>query len=211
MNTSLFISFAIIVAGLLGALYYNRIDATLDNMLKGLGKLARDILKFTLYGLFLLLFLGAIYAVFEWATTGNAPTFQQQADAFTSEAERAADYVGNLVNGDSNSVPGAATSAINSPSKVLTANAPFPADAIVYNMGPTSSAGNAALAAYESHRGIDFASSFNSPCNRLINPSGNCFGLSRFFQNENFINTCNKIYVTAPQMIRRNDLVNFPL
>jgi hypothetical protein len=201
MDITLFISFAIIAAGLLAAFYFTKLDAFLDNLLKGLGQMARNILKYSLYGLFALLGAGSVYSVFQWATTGVDPTPQQVVGSFVSDADRAADYVGNLINGDSNSSPSSATDSLNRPAVGGVVTSGTLPTGSQYDLRPAPA--NAALLAWESNRGLTLDAGVGSECSRHIKDSGNCGGISRFFRDD--------LMVRAPQLFRTVSNVNFPL
>lgn len=211
MDITLFISFAIIAAGLLGLFYFAKLDAFLDNVLKGLGLTVRNVLKFSLYGLFALLVAGSVYSVFQWATTGVDPTPQQVVGAFVSDADRAADFVGNLINGDSNSAPSSATDALSRPATggVVTSG-DLPSGPHMYDLRPAPA--NAALLAWEANRGLTLDAGVGSECSRHIKDTGNCGGISRFFRDDQHIAFgCNKLFVKAPQRFSTVSNVNFPL
>lgn len=211
MDTTLFISFAIIALGLISLFYFTKLDAFLDNLLKGLGSTVRNILKYSLYGLFALLVAGSVYGVFQWATTGVDPTPQQVTGAFVSDAERAADFVGNLINGDSNSSPSSATDSLNRPAVGgVVSTGTLPSGTQMYDLRPAPA--NAALLAWESNRGLTLDAGVGSECSRHIKDSGNCGGISRFFRDDQHIAFgCNKLYVKAPQHFSTVSNVNFQL
>lgn len=195
---TLIVSLAIVALGLVGLFNMDRANRLLDDLLKGLGKTTRDVLKYVLAGLGALLWLAAVYGVYLYATEGFAPTIPETLDVFVSELEEAADEAGDKLKGIYADVRG-----LHAPEDLHTAaTALQPPVHLEHKMGPNLSDLTSGVhgGLIERHHTPRFHTG-GDECSRTIKDSGNCWGVSRHFVDDQHINRCNKLFVRAPQMI----------
>jgi len=206
MIPSLIVSLAIVAAGLFGLFNYDKVTRYLDGVLKGFGKLTRDVLKYGLLGLAGLFWLTGVYSIYEYATTGFAPSVEDSLDVFVAGAEDLADRAGGWAKDVYADVRGL------SPAQDLhtAEDALVPPGHIVHKMGPNISdvMSGPQLERFHTPR---FDAGVGDECSRTIKDSGNCWGVSRHFVDDQHINNCNKIFVRAPQAMPFNGAVRFPL
>lgn len=207
MMLTLIVSLAIVALGLAALFNMDRANRLLDDVLKGFGKMTRDVLKYSLLGLAALLWAAAVYSVYVYATEGFAPTIPESLDVFVSDTESAADRAGNeakkMLGGANHSTPYADVRGLQAPEDLVepahSAGSPV---LLEHKMGPNLSdvTGGVHGGLFERFHGPRFHTG-GDECSRTIKDSGNCWGVSRHFVDDQHINRCNKIFVRAPQAL----------
>ena len=207
MMRSLIVSLAIVALGLVALFNMDRANRLLDDVLKGFGKMTRDVLKYSLLGLAALLWVAAVYSVYVYATEGFSPTIPESLDIFVSDSEAAADRVGDeakrLMGGADHGTPYADVRGLQASENLVepahSAGSPV---LLEHKMGPNISDVTGGV-----HGGLFerfYRPTFHvggDECSRTIKDSGNCWGVSRHFVDDQHINRCNKIFVRAPQSL----------
>ena len=202
MMLTLIVSLAIVALGVFGLFNIDKVNRFLDGVLKGLSKMVRDVLKYSLAGLLGLLWLAAVYSVYDYATTGFAPTLEESLDYFVADVKEGAEDAKKWAERAYADVRGLhASEKLEEPGHAGTATV------IEHKMGPNISDMMSGLEVYHTPR----FSLGGDECSRTIKDSGNCWGVSRHFVDDQHINRCNKIFVRAPQSLPFNGAVKFAL
>lgn len=210
---TLIVALAIVALGLVALFNMDRLNRFFDSMLGSLTKVTRDVLKYVLLGLLLLLWLAAVYGVYIYATQGFTPTISDSLDMFVSDTEKTADYVGHGISQMMDyDAPHANIRGLNVMEKLVEPGKQTPSPIIEYKMGPNLSDVLSGVhgGVYERYHTPRFMTG-GDECSRTIKDTGNCWGVSRHFVDDQHINRCNKIFVRAPQTLPFNGSVNFPL
>jgi len=204
---TLIVSLAIVALGLAGLFNMNRANNLLDGLLKGFGKMTRDVLRYSLLGLLALLWVTAVYSVYVYATEGFAPSLQDSLDELVAGGEEAADYIGDRLKGAYADVRG-----LHAPQDLVEPSHAAPQEHIEHKLGPNLSDVMSGVhgGLVERHHTPRFHTG-GDECSRTIKDSGNCWGVSRHFVDDQHVNRCNKLFVRAPQALPFNSAVNFPL
>lgn len=207
MMLTLIVSLAIVALGLAGLFNMDRANRLLDDLLKGFGKMTRDVLKYSLLGLAALLWVAAVYSVYVYATEGFAPTIPESLDVFVDDVQEAADRAGDqakrLLGGAEHGTAYADVRGLKASENLVEPGHSDAAPVLLeHKMGPNISDVMSGV-----HGGL--FERYHSPrfhvggdeCSRTIKDSGNCWGVSRHFVDDQHVNRCNKIFVRAPQAL----------
>ena len=205
---TLIVSLAIVAAGLVGLFNMNRVFRVLDDLLKGFSKMVRDVLRYSLLGLFAVIWVAGVYSVYVYATEGFAPSIPEALEGFAADMEAMSDRAGDKMKAAYSDVRGLSAAE----DLVTSADATTAPGHLEHKMGPnisdlTSGVHGGVLERYHSPR----FSLGGDECSRTIKDSGNCWGVSRHFVDDQHINRCNKIMVRAPQQMPYNGAIHFAL
>lgn len=207
MMLTLIVSLAIVTLGVVGLFNFNRVNRFLDDVLKGLTKMTREALKYALAGLLGLLWVAALYSVYDYAVKGFTPTLDESLDVFVGDIKEGADYAGKTVKRWGDDVYADVRGLYTANDQPQEPGHASPADTIEHKMGPNVGDVMSNFEVYHTprfHTGGD-------ECSRTIKDTGNCWGVSRFFTDGQHINQCNKLFVRAPQSLPFNGAVKFAL
>ncbi len=217
IDIKLVISIAIVAAGILGLVYWKRVNGQVDQMLMKTGGAATAI-KFVIYAVCVVVFIVALYAIYMWAKTGMTPTLDQSYNTLSGDlsgslgdAAYNPDTQSPSANaGENNGVDVFTASASKGNSNLQAQSSKMVAiqNGTVNGMMSINSIPDNILEKYYTPR---FDTMAFSGCSRSIKPNGNCEGISRHFVDDQYINQCNKLRVVAPQQFPWAQGVKFVL
>lgn len=190
---SLLVSVGLVVLGLAGLAFHKKVDYNVRKLLISAPYKLRNVLRWGLYGIGALLLLAGAYGIYDYVQYKTAPTLAQEAEMSTAKLEQAADYIGNHIAGAAGSA-GIAGLSVHEDTKTGHDHTQAPG-----NHPGHQGVGHSALDDdYHYLLGLPKFRVGGTLCDRTIKDSGSCGGLSRFFVDDQLINTCNKLKVHAP-------------